>query len=94
MPPPPETGHYIEVVLPEDQTRLFLRVLLDGGWAGDLLFATADARSVFLDALTAGEISVVRRQVPPPDVYGELEVAPGAEAAACQRRQDAPARSR
>jgi hypothetical protein len=60
--PPPETRHHIEVGLPEDQTRLFLRVLLDDDWAGDPLFASEDARSAF-PAFAAGESSVVRRQI-------------------------------
>jgi hypothetical protein len=49
--PSPGTGRRIEVILPDDRSRLFLRVRLDGDWAGDLLFASADDRSAFLDAL-------------------------------------------
>jgi hypothetical protein len=82
----PENRRRIEVILPEDQTRLFLRVLLDDDWAGDLLFASADDRSAFLDALTAGEISVVRRQVALTSLYSDLEVAPAAGTAGARNR--------
>jgi hypothetical protein len=84
--PSPGTGHHIEVVLPGDLARLFLRVSLDNDWAGYLLFASADDRSAFLDALTAGEISVARRQIPLTDVYGDLDVAPAAGTAGARNR--------
>lgn len=62
--------------MPEDERRLLLRVWLDDDWSGDLLFGSSDARSTFLDALTAGEISVVRRRIPLTDACGELDIAP------------------
>lgn len=73
--PPPGRRHHVEFVLPEDQTQLLLRVLQDDDWAGDLLFTSEDARNAFLDALTAGEISVVRRHIPLTDACAELETA-------------------
>lgn len=86
--PAPGTGHRIEFGVPEDELPL-LRVLLDGEWSGDLLFASSDARSAFLDALTAGEISVARRPIPLTDVCTELEIAPASSSAAAEV-QDRP----
>jgi hypothetical protein len=82
----PGARRHIEAVLPEDQTRLLLRVLLDDDWAGDLLFASPDDRNAFLDALTAGEISVVRRQVALTSLYSDLEVEPAAGTAGARNR--------
>ena len=76
--PLPATRHRIEIGVPGDEGRLLLRVWLDGEWSGDLLFASCDARSAFLDALTAGELSVVTRSIPLTDVCAELEIAPPA----------------
>jgi hypothetical protein len=78
--PAPATRHHIEFGLPEDQGPLLLRVRLDGEWAGDLLFASVGARSTFVDALTTGEISVVRCPIRLTDVREALEVAPAAGA--------------
>lgn len=84
--PSPETRRHIEVILPEDRTRLLLRVLLGDDWTGDLLFASMDDRNAFLDALTDGEISVVQRQIPLTNVYPDLEAAPAAETARGRNR--------
>lgn len=82
--PSPGTRNSIEFGVPDDERRLLLRVLLDGEWSGDLLFDSSDARSAFLDALTAGKISVVRHPIPLADACTELEVAPGASPALAQ----------
>lgn len=71
----PGTRHHIEFGVPEDQRRLLLRVLLDGEWSGDLLFTSSGARSAFVDALTAGEFSVVRRRISLGDLGTELRIA-------------------
>ncbi len=82
----PGTRHRIEFAVPEDERRLLLRVLLDGDWSGDLLFTSFDARSAFLDALTAGEISVARRRIPLTDVCTELGIAPATSSAPAQSK--------
>lgn len=87
--PSPGTEHRIEFGVPEDELLLLLRVLLDGEWSGDLLFASSDARSAFLDALTSGAISVVRRPIPLADVCTELEIAPATSSVAAEV-QDRP----
>lgn len=71
--PSPGTRRRIEFGVPDDGRRLLLRVSLDGDWNGDLLFPSTDARSAFLDALTSGAISVVKRPIPLTDVCTELE---------------------
>ncbi len=76
----PATRHRVEFVVPEDQRLLLLRVQLDGDWSGDLLFASPIARSAFLEALTAGEITVTRYPIPLTDVCTELGIPPAAEA--------------
>ena len=72
----PGTRHRIEFGVPEDERRLLLRVWLDDDWSGDLLFDSSGVRSAFLDALSAGEISVVRRRIPLTDACRELDSAP------------------
>ena len=62
--------------MPEDERRLLVRVWLDDDWSGDLLFDSSGARSAFMDALTACEISVVRRRIPLTDACRELDSAP------------------
>lgn len=91
MPSPP-TRHRIEFGVPEDERRLLLRVWLDDDWSGDLLFDSPDARSAFLDALTAGEISVARRRIELTDVCAELDIAPAARTGEPGTRQHAEAR--
>lgn len=61
------TRAQVELALPDDERRLLLRVRWNGGWVGDLIFASADERDGVLRALTAGEVSVVTRPVPPAD---------------------------
>ena len=73
--PSPGARHRVEFGIPDDERRLLLRISLDGDWSGDLQFTSAEARSAFLDALTSGEFSVVRRRILVADVRTELEIA-------------------
>ena len=82
--------HRIEYGVPDDERLLLLRVWLDDDWSGDLLFASSNARSSFLDALAAGEISVVRRLILLTDVCNELEIAPATRRAGTRNRATSP----
>ncbi len=74
--PSPSTRRRIEFGVPDDDRRPLLRVWLDGDWNGDLLFPSTGARSAFVEALTSGAISVVKRPIPLTDVCTELGFAP------------------
>lgn len=62
------TSAQVELVLPDDERRLLLRVRLNGERVGDLLFSANAERDAMLDALTEGAVSVARRPVPIADL--------------------------